>query len=103
MKKLLPLICILGMAFCSLAQMEVLPSSFSKIDGFVNKNEDIQYDDNNKPYAVIQMKTEGFNEQQKREIQFSGNAATFFEIEYVDGDIWIYLSYYATFIKISHP
>lgn len=103
MKKLLTLICILGMAFCSLAQMEVLPSSFSKIDGFVNKNEDIQYDDNNKPYAVIQMKTEGFNEQQKREIQFSGNAATFFEIEYVDGDIWIYLSYYATFIKISHP
>lgn len=103
MKKLATLLLFMGMALISAAQMEVLPSSFVKIDGFVNNNQDIQYDDNDKPYAVIRMKSEGFNDQQIKELQFAGNAVTFFEIDYVDNDVLIYISYYATFIKISHP
>jgi hypothetical protein len=61
------------------------------------------YDDNDKPYAVVKVKTENINDRQRRELLFQGDAATFFEIEYKVGEVWVYLSYYASFLKISHP
>ena len=64
----------------------------------------MQYDDNNLPYAVIKVRTENINDKQRRQLLFSGNAATFIELEYKDGEVWVYLTAkYADYLKISHP
>ena len=103
MKKLVVLLVTLFLTTASFAQLEVKEDSFKEVPGFVNINTDKMYDDNNKPYAVIKIRTENINNKQRRELVFEGNAATFFELEYKVGEIWVYISYYATFIKISHP
>lgn len=40
------------------AQLEVKKDSFKEVPGFVNINIDKMYDDNDKPYAVLKIKTE---------------------------------------------
>lgn len=35
------------------------------------------YDDNDKPYAVLKIRTENINNKQRRELEFGGDAATF--------------------------
>lgn len=84
------------------AQLEVKPNSFKEVVGFVNIDPDKQTDDNDKPYAVLKIKTENISSKQRRELSFKGDAQTFFEVEYKDGEVWLYISYYATYIKISH-
>ena len=64
---------------------------------------DKQTDDNDKPYAVLKIRTEKITDKQRRELLFQGDAATFFEVEYKVGEVWLYISYYASYIKISHP
>lgn len=103
MKKLLLFFLAIFLSIPVFAQLEVKEGSFKEVKGFVNINTDKMYDDNDKPYAVLKIKTENINNRQRRELSFSGDAATFFEIEYKQGEVWLYLSYYATFIKISHP
>ena len=103
MKKSLLLIVLIISGFIGFAQLEVKEGSFKKVDGFVNINIEKMYDDNEKPYAVLKIKTENINDKQRRELSFGGDAQTFFETEYRDGEIWLYISYYATFLKISHP
>jgi len=104
MRKLLLLLMVfMGFAYNSVAQLEVKPGSFKEVVGFVNIDPDKQTDDNDRPYAVLKVKTENINDKQRRELNFQGDARTFFEIEYRDGEVWLYLSYYATFLKISHP
>ena len=103
MKKSLLLFWLVISGFLCFAQLEVKEGSFKKVDGFVNINIDKMYDDNEKPYAVLKIKTENINDKQRRELSFGGDAQTFFETEYRDGEIWLYISYYATFLKISHP
>ena len=104
MKKLLLLLSIvLWGGYCAFAQLEVKPGSFKEVVGFVNIDLDKQTDDNDQPYAVLKVKTENINDKQRRELKFQGDARTFFEIEYRDGEVWLYISYYATFLKISHP
>lgn len=89
--------------YCLHAQLEVREDSFKKVEGFVNINTEKMYDDNDKPYAVLKIRTENINNRQRRELTFSGDARTFFEVEYHEGEVWLYISYYASFIKISHP
>lgn len=84
------------------AQLEVKERSFKEVPGFVNINIEKMYDDNDQPYAVLKIKTENISGKQRRELNFGGDAQTFFEAEYKDGEVWLYISYYATFIKISH-
>ena len=103
MKKLSFLIILIISGFVCLAQLQVKEGSFKKVDGFVNINIEKMYDDNDKPYAVLKIKTENINDKQRRELGFGGDAQTFFETEYKDGEVWLYISYYATFLKISHP
>lgn len=86
-----------------LAQLEVKPDSFKEVVGFVNINLDKLTDDNDKPYAVVKIKTDNINDKQRRELNFQGDAQTYIELEYRDGEVWLYISYYATFLKISHP
>ena len=86
-----------------LAQLEVKEGSFKEVTGFININTEKMYDDNDKPYAVLKIRTENINAKQRRELEFKGDARTFFETEYKDGEVWLYISHYASFLKISHP
>ena len=85
------------------SQLEVKEGSFKTVDGFVNINLNIQTDDNEVPYAVVKVKTENINDKQRRELLFQGDAATFIECEYKVGEVWVYITYKATYLKISHP
>lgn len=102
-KRFLLLLLTLFLSVPLFAQLEVKEGSFKKVDGFVNINLDIQTDDNEVPYAVVKVKTENINDKQRRELLFQGDAATFIECEYKVGEVWVYLTYKATYIKISHP
>ena len=103
MKKLTAILFLFFLSFSAMAQLEVKPDSFKEVVGFVNVNMDMYSDDNDVPYAVVKVKTENINDKQRRELLFQGDAATFIECEYKVGEVWVYLTYKATYLKISHP
>lgn len=103
MKKFLFLIITVVLSMPVIAQLEVKEGSFKEVSGFVNINLDKMYDDNDRAYAVLKIKTENINDKERHQLVFGGDARTFFEIEYKPGEVWVYLSYYATYLKISHP
>ena len=87
--------CLLFAFFLSLsayAQLEVKEGSFKEVQGFVNINTEKMYDDNDRPYAVLKIKTENIDSKQRRELRFGGDAQTFFEVEYKDGEVWLYIT-----------
>ena len=102
MKRLLFLFLMLFLANAAFSQLEVKDDSFKEVMGFVNINTEKMYDDNDQPYAVLKIKTVNLSSKERRELNFGGDARTFFEAEYKDGEVWLYISYYASFIKISH-
>lgn len=102
-RKLLTIFILIILSISAFAQMEVKEGSFKEVEGFVNINTDIMFDDNDKPYAVLKVKTENINDKERHQLLFQGDARTFFEVEYKVGEVWLYISYYATYIKISHP
>jgi len=102
MKRFFVLLLSILLSLNALAQLEVKKDSFKKVEGFVNINLDKQTDDNDRPYAVLKIRTENIDGKQRRELNFQGDARTFFEVEYKDGEVWLYISYYATYLKISH-
>lgn len=102
-RKLTILLLAIILSFPAFAQLEVKEGSFKEVKGFVNINTDKMYDENDKPYAVIKVKTENISDKQRRELLFEGDARTFVEHEYKVGEVWLYISYYATYLKISHP
>ena len=103
MKRLTAFLILFLMSFTALAQLEVKPDSFKEVVGFVNINMEKYSDDNDVPYAVVKVKTENINDKQRRELLFEGDAATFIECEYKVGEVWVYLTYKASYLKISHP
>ena len=103
MKKSIILFLALYLSLSAIAQLEVKEGSFKEVKGFVNINLDIQTDDNDIPYSVVKVKTENINDKQRRELIFQGDAATFIECEYKVGEVWVYLTYKASYLKISHP
>lgn len=102
MKKYIILLFTLILSLPLLSQLEVKEGSFKEVPGFININTEKMYDDNDKPYAVLKIKTENISSKERHELSFKGDAQTFFEVEYKDGEVWLYISYYATYIKISH-
>ena len=103
MKKLSAILVLFFISVSAMAQLEVKPGSFKEVAGFVNINLEKYSDDNDVPYAVVKVKTENINDKQRRELLFQGDAATFIECEYKVGEVWVYLTYKATYLKISHP
>ena len=103
MKRLTAILFLLFLSFGATAQLEVKPDSFKEVVGFININLEKYSDDNDVPYAVIKVITENINDKQRRELLFQGDAATFIECEYKVGEVWVYLTYKATYLKISHP
>ena len=85
------------------AQLDVKEGSFKEVSGFVNINMEKYSDDNDVPYAVVKVKTENINDKQRRELLFQGDAATYIELEYKIGEVWVYLTHRASYLKISHP
>ena len=103
MKKFLFLILTSILTMPLFAQLEVKEGSFKEVAGFVNINTERMYDDNDRAYAVVKVKTENINDKERRQLLFEGDARTFFELEYKPGEVWVYISYYASYLKISHP
>ncbi len=104
-KHYLLLVLLVFYSLVAIAQLEVKPDSFKEVVGFVNINTDPNYqtDDNDKPFSVLKIKTENIDDKQRHELIFEGDAQTYFVTEYKVGEVWLYISYYATFLKISHP
>ena len=102
MRRLTAFFILIFLSLGAMAQLEVKPDSFKEVVGFVNINIEKQTDDNDVPYAVLKIKTENINDKQRRELLFEGDAATFIECEYKIGEVWVYLTYKATYLKISH-
>lgn len=102
MKRLLLFVLAIICSLNLMAQLEVKDGSFKEVPGFVNINTEKMYDDNDKPYAVLKIKTENLSSKERHELNIGGDAQTFWEVEYRDGEVWLYISYYATFLKISH-
>ncbi len=106
MKRFLLLLFAVFLYMTAFAQLEVKKGSFKEVPGFVNLNPDENYqlDDNNLPFAVIKVRTENINEKERKRLSFSGNMGTFINLEYKDGEVWVYLTaQYADYLKISHP
>ena len=103
MKRLTAILFLFLLSFGAMAQLEVKPDSFKEVAGFININTDIMTDDNDVPYAVVKVKTENINDKQRRELLFEGNAATFIECQYKIGEVWVYITHTASYLKISHP
>ena len=101
--RLLLLFFTLNMSVSVFAQLVVDEGSFKEVVGFVNINTEKMYDDNDRAYAVLKVKTENINDRERHKLLFEGDARTFFELEYKPGEVWVYISYYATYLKISHP
>ena len=106
MRKFLFLLFVLFLYVSAFAQLEVKPGSFKEVHGFVNINDDPDYqtDDNDLPYAVIKVRTENITDKQRRELRFESNLAVGIMLEYHTGEVWVYLTAkYADYLKISHP
>lgn len=106
MRKFLFLLFVLFLYVSAFAQLEVKPGSFKEVHGFVNINDDPNYqtDDNDLPYAVIKVRTENITDKQRRELRFESNLAVGIVLEYHTGEVWVYLTAkYADYLKISHP
>lgn len=65
MRKLFILLFSIFLSLNMMAQLEVKEGSFKEVEGFVNINTDIMYDDNDKPYAVLKVKTDNINDKQR--------------------------------------
>lgn len=102
MKKLL-LILFVFISLNVFGQIKVKENSFRKIDGFVMLDKYEHTDMNNAPMALIKISTENINAEQRRKFTFKGNLATFFDVHFEPGEIYLYVSAAAaTFIEIIH-
>lgn len=102
MKKLIIAFFAIFISMNSFAQLEVKPGSFKEVTGFVNINQK-QYDSNDNLYAVLKIRTENINDKERNEMVFKVYDNTEYEVENKVGEVWLYVSYFANHITISHP
>lgn len=102
MKRLIIALFTFVISINSFAQLEVKPGSFKEVTGFVNIN-DKQYDSNDNLYSVLKIRTENINDKQRNELIFNVYDNAEFEVENQVGEVWLYVSYFANHITISHP
>lgn len=103
MKKITTLIFAMFLSLNALAQLEVKPNTFKEVQGFVNINLEKQNDSYEKPYAVLKIRTENIDDKQRNELIFKVKDNVEYEVEYEVGEVWLYISYFATYLQISHP
>lgn len=102
MKKLLFLLFITLLTNTVFAQLEVKKDSFKIVLGFENSNPNLQTDENNMPYAVLRVKTVNLNDKQRHELVFQSDESIFIKYEYRKSEVWVYLTYQAQHLKITH-
>lgn len=85
------------------SQIHVKDGSFKKIEGFVMLDKYDHTDMNDRPMALIKISTENIKAEERARFEFKGNLATYFEVQLMTGEIYLYLSTAATFIEIIHP
>lgn len=103
MKHLIFLLAFLSISFISTSQINIKEDSFKKIEGFIMLDKYNYVDDNNLPMALIKISTENINAKERRKIKFKGNLETYFDVQFQESEIYLYLSTAATFIEIHHP
>lgn len=101
--KRLTLLLFVFLSINSFAQLDVKPNSFKEVHGFVNINLEKQNDSYEKPYAVLKIRTENIDDQQRNELIFKVQDNVDYEVEYKVGEVWLYISYFATYLQVSHP
>ena len=102
MKKILLLFFVL-LSFEAFPQMRVVEGSFKRVNNAVMNDKADHYDDNDEPMALIKISTVNINETERMRINFKSNLATQIVKEYLNGQVWLYLSHVADFLEISHP
>ena len=102
MKKIFTAILLIFICHDVFSQIKVKENSFHQIEGFVMLDKNDHYDDNNRPMALIKIATENIKAEERRKFIFKGNMATYFDVHFEPGEIWLYLSTEATFIEIIH-
>ncbi|MBQ8222990.1 MAG: SUMF1/EgtB/PvdO family nonheme iron enzyme [Bacteroidales bacterium] len=102
MKKLLLLLFVL-ISFDAFSQLHVREGSFKHVPNAVMNDKADRYDDNDEPMALIKISTVNINESERMRINFKSNRATQIVKEYLNGQVWLYLSHVADFLEISHP
>lgn len=102
MKKIFTAILLIFICHNVFSQIKVKENSFHQIEGFVMLDKNDHYDDNNRPMALIKIATENIKAEERRKFIFKGNMATYFDVHFEPGEIWLYLSTEATFIEIIH-
>lgn len=102
MKKVFTAILLIFICHNVFSQIKVKENSFHQINGFVMLDKNDHYDDNNRPMALIKISTENIKAEERRKFIFKGNMATYFDVHFEPGEIWLYLSTEATFIEIIH-
>lgn len=102
MKKLLLLLFVL-ISFDAFSQLHVKEGSFKHVPNAVMNDKADRYDDNDEPMALIRISTVNINETERMRINFKSNRATQIVKEYLNGQVWLYLSHVADFLEISHP
>ena len=102
MKRIIVLLFAVVLSLNALAQLEVRPGSFKEAGQFFEMRDDMT-DDNYTPFAVIRVKTENMTEKQVEQLAFSGNAIVFIDVEYHGTEAWVYCTYLADYLKITHP
>ncbi|MGN0033522.1 MAG: SUMF1/EgtB/PvdO family nonheme iron enzyme [Candidatus Limimorpha sp.] len=101
MRRIFIVFTLLLLPIVGISQLRVVSESFKEIPGFIDISG--KTDDNEKPFAVIIVRTHNINEQERVKLRFSGDAMTYIETEYKPGEVWLYVSYYASFLKVRHP
>lgn len=103
MKRIFTFILLIFISHNVFSQIHVKENSFKQIDGFVMLDKNDHYDDNDRPMALIKISTENISAEQRAKLLFKGNLATYFDVHFKPGEIWLYLSTTATFLEIIHP
>ncbi len=91
------------MSFTAFSQLQVKEGSFKRDGNAVIDDKDEHYDDNYEPMALIKISTVNINEAERMRLAFKGNRATQIKKDYLNGQVWLYISKAADFLEISHP
>ena len=102
MRKVLLMLFVL-MSFNAFSQLQVKEGSFKRDGNAVIDDKDEHYDDNYEPMALIKISTVNINETERMRLAFRGNRATQIKKDYLNGQVWLYVSKVADFLEISHP
>ena len=103
MKRYLIILLLSFVCHTAYSQIHVKENSFHKIEGYVMLDKSEHYDMNSRPMALIKITTENIKAEERSMFVFKGNLATYFDVQFMPGEIYLYLSTAATFIEIIHP